>query len=140
MRSGRVTRVECIEFDVTGPGVAKRAHRVRSEARARAPRVTQAYYAPALVTDPYRDDRASLAAENERLRTELARVRSVRVTRLRWTAATVALVALDVGAFAFIREGINSASDLRSGLGMALAAALVALHVIIALRVTRRGN
>ena len=92
------------------------------------------------MTDPYRDDRASLAAENERLRTELARVRSVRSTRLRWALASIALVALDVGAFALIRESINSASDTRAGLGMALAAALVALHVIIALRITRRGN
>jgi hypothetical protein len=57
--------------------------------------------------DGYRDERASLVAENERLRAELARIRGPR----RRASTAVALLAADVAVVLLLRPWFNGSSD-----------------------------
>jgi hypothetical protein len=70
--------------------------------------------------DGYRDETASLVAENARLRSELARVRSPR----RRAAGAVALAAADVTAGLLLRPWFNGGSDAKFWLAAILVAAL----------------
>lgn len=79
--------------------------------------------------DPYRDDRVSLRAENERLRSALAVRRSPRSRPV----LAVATAAADVVAYVFLRSWLNGNSDalfwgaLLVLVGLAVAAAAFAL-------------
>jgi hypothetical protein len=68
----------------------------------------------------YRDETASLVAENARLRTELARVRGPR----RRAAAVVALVVADVVTGLALRPWFNGGSDAKFWMATLLVAAL----------------
>ena len=59
--------------------------------------------------EPYRDENASLVAENERLRTELDRLRA---PRLRASTA-LALVASDAAVVLLFRPWFNGGSDVK---------------------------
>ena len=91
-------------------------------------------------TDPYRDDRPTLTAENKRLRAELARLKSRRRRVFVVVAAVVALGAVDVLAFGLVRSLINAASDARALGGFALVALLIVGHALVAVRVASRGE
>ena len=59
--------------------------------------------------EPYRDENASLVAENERLRGELARLRAPR----RRASTAVALVASDAAVVLLFRPWFNGESDAK---------------------------
>ena len=84
----------------------------------------------------YRDETASLAAENARLRNELSRLRSPR----RRAAAAAALVVADVVAGLALRPWFNGSSDAKFWVATVLVAALALAAIACALgTVPRRG-
>ncbi|HEY2514278.1 MAG TPA: hypothetical protein VGI39_25600 [Polyangiaceae bacterium] len=62
--------------------------------------------------EPYRDENASLVAENERLRAELERLERLRAPRRRATTA-LALVASDAAVVLLFRPWFNGGSDAK---------------------------
>lgn len=62
--------------------------------------------------EPYRDENASLVAENERLRGELARLRAP-ARRTRRASTAVALVASDAAVVLLFRPWFNGESDAK---------------------------
>lgn len=85
----------------------------------------------------YRDERRSLAAENARLRAEVAGLRGARRSR-RVTALLVAgVLALDAAVFTAVVRWVNSPSDGDVWLGWSAAALLSLANVVFALRLLR---
>lgn len=85
----------------------------------------------------YRDERHSLAAENARLRAELAGLHGARRTRVA-TAGLVALaLAVDAAVFTLIVRWVNAPRDADVWLGWGAAAVLLAANVVFALCVLR---
>lgn len=82
--------------------------------------------------DPYRDERASLSAENERLRAEVASLRGERTRRGVAWAGAIALAALHALALAYLPGLVNASDDGRVYLGFASALALVLADVAFA--------
>jgi hypothetical protein len=70
--------------------------------------------------EDYRDENASLAAENERLRAELARVRAPR----RRASTAVALLASDAAAVLLFRPWFNGASDAKFWIAVVVSVSL----------------
>lgn len=68
--------------------------------------------------DPYRDENASLRAEVERLRTELAK------RRVAHGRVALLLVVLDFGAAMVLRPWLNGASDSKFWVALALIAGI----------------
>lgn len=85
--------------------------------------------------DPYRDERDSLVAENERLRHALARARGHRFSLGVRVALGVVLGALHIAAFLYLPELFNARDDGRVYAGGAVVLLLVALDVLYATRV-----
>jgi hypothetical protein len=75
--------------------------------------------------EDYRDETASLVAENERLRAELHRLRAPR----RRAAAAVALLGADFAAVLLLRPWFNGASDAKFWSALAISAALTLLAI-----------
>ena len=87
--------------------------------------------------EDYRDETASLVAENERLRSELARLRAPR----RRTASAVALIASDITAVMLLRPWFNGESDAKFWAAVAISVALALAAMAYALGlVPRSGN
>lgn len=85
--------------------------------------------------DPYRDDRNTLVAENERLRHELARLRRRRLFFGARVALGALLVGVNVTAFVALPGLLNARDDGRVYLGAMLAFVVVVLDVLFATRV-----
>lgn len=85
----------------------------------------------------YRDERATLAAENARLKAELAGLRGARWSRWRRGLAGAALVALDGWVFTLVVGWVNAPRDATVWLGWAAAAVMVGTNVAVAQRVLR---
>lgn len=78
--------------------------------------------------DPYRDDRPSLAAENARLRRELAKTRKRRAWPV--VAALVAYVAL----LTELRDWLNGADPVRYWFALGSLLAALGVSVVLAVR------
>lgn len=85
--------------------------------------------------DPYRDERESLVAENERLRAALARGRAAALSTGARVALGGALLALNALAFVYLPALFNARDDGRVYAGGAVALLLVAVDVLFATRV-----
>jgi hypothetical protein len=79
--------------------------------------------------EDYRDETASLVAENERLRGELERLRGPR----RRTGQALALVASDFAAVLLLRPWFNGGSDLKFWAAVAISVGLAAAAIAYAL-------
>jgi hypothetical protein len=92
--------------------------------------------------DPYRDDRATLHAENARLHRELAGMRRKRSHRTRVGLALLGLVVLDGVAFEFVRDMINAPRDSTAYAGMGALGLLVLINLFVSywLFVRRSGG
>ncbi len=84
--------------------------------------------------DPYRDERATLAAENDRLRAEVAALRAQRLQRRARVALALCLFALHVAAITYVPNLINARDDGRVYLGALASVALLALDAWAAVR------
>jgi hypothetical protein len=78
--------------------------------------------------EPYRDETASLVAENERLRAELARIRAPR----RRAAGAMALLASDVVAVLLLRPWFNGESDAKFWTALLISASLTLVSIAYA--------
>lgn len=80
--------------------------------------------------DDYRDETASLAAENARLRAELAHLRAPR----RRATAAVALFGSDVVAVLLLRPWFNGGSDVKfwAAVGISVALTVMAIGYAVA--------
>jgi hypothetical protein len=85
--------------------------------------------------DPYRDERDSLAAENERLRRALAEARDRGRSRAMRVLLGVALAAANLGAFVTLPALLNARDDGRVYTGAALALLVIVLDLVFATRV-----
>lgn len=85
----------------------------------------------------YRDDRPGLAAENARLRAELAGLRGARRSRAQRAAAAVAVLLLDAWVFTLVVGWVNTPRDAEVWLGWAVAALTVGMNVVAAKRLLR---
>ena len=85
----------------------------------------------------YRDDRPSLAAENARLRAELAGLRGARRSRAQRAAAVVAVLLLDAWVFTLVVGWVNTPRDAEVWLGWAVAALTLGMNVVAAKRLLR---
>lgn len=85
----------------------------------------------------YRDERATLAAENARLKAELAALQGARRSRLGRASLAVATVAADAWVFTLIVGWVNAPSDAGVWLGWGVAVLTVGLNVAVAQRVLR---
>jgi hypothetical protein len=86
-----------------------------------------------MTRDGYRDETASLAAENARLRAELARVRAPR----RQLVSAAVLFASDVAAVLILRPWFNGASDAKFWAAFAISGALTLAAIVYALRMLK---
>ena len=84
--------------------------------------------------ESYRDETASIVAENERLRAELARLRAPR----RQLASAAALLASDVAAVMLLRPWFNGGSDAKFWAALAISAALAVAAIAYALGLVSR--
>jgi len=85
----------------------------------------------------FRDERHSLAAENARLKAELAGLRGAQRSRMT-TAALVALaLVVDGLVFTAVVRWVNAPRDADVWLGWSAAALLLVANVVFALRVLR---
>jgi len=85
----------------------------------------------------YRDERATLAAENARLTAELAALHGARRSRLGRAALALATVAADAWVFTLVVGWVNAPSDAGVWLGLGVAALTVGMNVAVAQRVLR---
>lgn len=85
----------------------------------------------------YRDERASLTAENARLKAELDGLRGRRRSRAQRALIAVAMVAVDAGVFTVIVALVNAPRDADVWLGWGLAVLTVGMNVAVAQRVLR---
>lgn len=85
--------------------------------------------------DPYRDERDSLAAENERLRRALAEARGRGRSRAARVLLGVALAGVNLGAFVTLPALLNARDDGRVYTGAALALLVIVLDLVFATRV-----
>ena len=79
--------------------------------------------------EDYRDETASLVAENERLRAELERLRGPR----RRTGQALGLIASDVAAVMLLRPWFNGGSDAKFWAAVAISVALAVAAIAYAL-------
>lgn len=79
---------------------------------------------------PYRDEKETLRAENERLKAQLAERRARRVPR-----AAIALAVLAIGAFVLLQPWLNG-SDARFWSALGIVAVLLGAALIAAFRQT----
>jgi hypothetical protein len=84
--------------------------------------------------DPYRDERATLAAENDRLRAENAALRTHRLQRWARVALALCLFALHVAAITYVPNLINARDDGRVYLGALASVALLVVDAWAAVR------
>lgn len=85
----------------------------------------------------YRDERATLAAENARLKAELAALHGARRSGLGRAALALATVAADAWVFTLVVGWVNAPSDAGVWLGWGVAVLTVGLNVAVAQRVLR---
>jgi hypothetical protein len=85
----------------------------------------------------YRDERASLTAENARLKAELAGLHGRRRSRAQRALIAVAMVAADAWVFTVIVGLVNAPRDADVWLGWGLAVLTVGMNVAVAQRVLR---
>lgn len=85
----------------------------------------------------YRDERATLAAENARLKAELAALHGARRSRLGRAALALATVAADAWVFTLVVGWVNAPSDAEVWLGWGVAVLTVGMNVAVAQRVLR---
>lgn len=85
--------------------------------------------------DPYRDERDSLAAENARLRGELAATRGRRLSTGARVAAGALVAGVNVAAFLYLPGLFNARDDGRVYAGGAVALLVIGLDVLFATRV-----
>lgn len=85
--------------------------------------------------DPYRDERDSLAAENARLRGELAATRGRRLSTGARVAAGALVAGVNVAAFLYLPGLLNARDDGRVYVGGAVALLVIGLDVLFATRV-----
>lgn len=85
----------------------------------------------------YRDERATLAAENARLRAELAGLRGARRSRAARVGTAVALVALDAWVFTLVVAWVNAPRDASVWTGWVVAALMVLANILAAQRLLR---
>lgn len=85
----------------------------------------------------YRDERASLTAENARLKAELAGLQGRRRSRAQRALIAVAMLGLDAGVFTAIVALVNAPRDADVWLGWGLAVLTVGMNVAVAQRVLR---
>jgi len=85
----------------------------------------------------FRDERHSLAAENARLKAELAGLRGAQRSRRATALLVVAALVLDGLVFTAVVRWVNAPRDADVWLGWSVAAALLAANVVFALRVLR---
>lgn len=85
----------------------------------------------------YRDERASLTAENARLKAELAGLQERRRSGALRALIALGMVALDAGVFTVIVGLVNAPRDADVWLGWGLAVLTVGMNVAVAQRVLR---
>jgi hypothetical protein len=90
--------------------------------------------------DPYRDERASLAEENARLRAEVDQLKGTRKRRGVVLAVGAAVLLVDLIAAQYVPAMINARDDTRVVVGALAVVLLVAAHVVIALRLWPAGR
>ena len=90
--------------------------------------------------DPNRDERASLAEENARLRAEVDQLKGARRRRGVTFAVGAAVLAVDLVAAQYVPAMINARDDTRVALGALAVVLLVAAHIGIALRLWPAGR
>jgi hypothetical protein len=90
--------------------------------------------------DPYRDERASLAEENARLRAEVDQLKGTRRRRGVLFVVGAAVLTVDLVAAQYVPAMINARDDTRVALGALVVVLLVAAHIVIALRVLPVGR
>lgn len=89
---------------------------------------------------PYRDERATMQAEIDRLRGEVAGARAKRWGTARRVAAGAALVAVDLFCFMKVEGWVNARSDGGFTWAALTVVALVVAHIVFAQRVFGRGD
>ena len=85
----------------------------------------------------YRDERATLAAENARLQAEVAGLRGARRTRVQRALTLLTMAAVDAWVFTLIVGWVNAPRDADVWLGWAVAALTVGMNVVVAQRLLR---